>query len=309
MWTEGGVVRDLEELHQRVTKEINDTRNDEMAQFVQEKRRTSEEANNRANASLKEAKDRGQDVDKLDAFYKKLAAERDDELKEIKKKYPAEEGVEKHIAAEEFRARGLEAALMPEEARALPPSYAGVFSTKDERDKLSGGTGTEVYNFNIIDAYAWASGAGNGWFGSGAGSYQVWAEWGYWYWVPTTKFYGITTHNAFRGYYIVRSFDDWWISAYSRAVVSSWVDVWQYNWKGWSTVNALDVGADNIDVNQRFDTDRHHYYSALLAGGDWAYVRNVVGLYVYARAGGSYSELNFAAGAANYLSAPHVHIV
>lgn len=300
---------DVEQLHKRIVSEINETRNKEMEDFVVEKRQRREKGDKEAKQELERQKEAGLDVEKLQESHKQLEDQRKKELDEIKKKYAAREEEPKIIAPEDFRARAIDAAIAPIEARMLPPAHAAVFSTKDPGDKLSGGTGTDVFNYNIIDVWDWASGAGNGWFGSGAGSYQVWAEWGYWYWVPATKFYGITTHNTFRGYYIVRSFDDWWISAYSRAVVSIWVDVWQYNWKGWSTINALDVGGDNIDTNQRFDTDRHHYYSALLAGGDWAYVRNVVGLYVYARAGGSYSELNFAVGAANYLAAPHVHIV
>lgn len=300
---------DVEQLHKRIVSEINETRNREMEDFVADKRQLREKADKEAEEELKRQKEAGIEVEKLQQSRKRLEDQRKKELDEIKKKHAAREEEPKIFTPEDFRARAIDAAIAPMEARSLPPAHAAIFSTKDPDDKLSGGTGTDVFNYNVLDAWAWAAGAGNGWFGSGVGSYQVWAEWGYWYWVPTTKFYGITTHNTFRGYYIVRSFDDWWVSAYSRAVVSIWVDVWQYNWKGWSTINALDVGGDNINTNQRFDTDRHHYYSALLAGGDWAYVRNVVGLYVYARAGGSYSELNFATGAANYLAAPHVHIV
>jgi hypothetical protein len=300
---------DIEQLQKRIVTEIDETRKKEMADFIAEKKQIREKADKEAKEELERQRDAGIDVDKLLKSQKDKDEKRKKELDEIKKKYAAKEGEPKIFAPEDFRARAIDAAIAPMEARSLPPAHAAVYSTKDPDDKLSGGTGTDVFNYNIIDAWDWASGSGNGWFGSGAGSYQVWAEWGYWYYVPTTKYYGITTHNQFRGYYIVRSFDDWWISAYSRAVVSIWVDVYQYNWKGWSTINALDVGGDNINVNQRFDTDRHHYYSALLAGGDWAYVRNVVGLYVYARAGGSYSELNFSVGAANYLAAPHVHIV
>jgi hypothetical protein len=118
----------------------------------------------------------------------------------------------------------------------------------------------------------------------------------------------IVPHNLFRGYYIVRSDDGFWTSKYARVVVDIWTNVWQYNWKGWTQNRVLDVGADNIDVNNRFDTERHTSNSDLLGHGDWAYVRNYVSLYVYARGDGSYAELNFAVGNANYLSCQHVHI-
>jgi len=301
-------VLNVEEAHQRITSEITESRDKEMREFVtrkQEQRKTAEAHRKKA---LEQRRKAGIDVDKLEASHAEFEKEQKRELDQIKKKFAGKEGEPKILQPHDFRKAAFEAAISPENVRELPPAWAAVFSTKDAEDKLSGGTGTDVFNFNIIDAWDYASGAGNGWFGSGAGSYQVWAEWGYWYFVPQSRFYGITTHDQFRGYYIVRSFDDWWVSAHSRAVVSMWTNVWQYNWKGWSNVNVLDEGGDNIDVNQRLDTDRHFYSSALLAGGDWAYIRSVIGLYVYARAGGSYSELNFATGSANYLAAPHVHI-
>jgi len=299
---------DVQELHKRIVGEINETRNKEMQEFVAKKKQRVQAADKEADEEFERQKEVGLNVDKLKKSHEQQFAARKKDLDEIKKKYAGKEDEAKIIAPEDFLARGVDAAIAPADARSLSPSYAAVFSTKDPQDKRSGGTGTDVFNYNVIDAWDWAAGDGWGWYGSGAGEYQVWAEWGYWYWVPTTKYYGITTHNNFRGFYIVRAFDDWWISAYSRARVSIWVDVWQYNWKGWSNANVLDVAGSNLNVNDRFDTDRHHYRTALLAGGDWAYVRNVVGLYVYARAGGSYSELNFAVGAANYLTAPHVHI-
>jgi hypothetical protein len=300
---------DLETTHERLTQEITESRQKQVKEFVAAKRQRQEREAASVTEALKRYKAIGLDVTKLEALNEEHAKRRAGELDEVKKKYAAKANEPKVLAPADFRATALAAAVAPAEARHVPPAWAAVFSTKDPDDKLSGGTGTDVFNYNILDAWDWASGGGNGWFGSGAGEYQVWCDWGYWYHVPTSKFYGITTHDQFRGYYIVRSFDDWWISAHSRVVVSMWTNVWQYNWKGWTNVNVLDVGGDNIDVNQRFDTDRHFYSTALLAGGDWAFVQSTIGLYVYARAGGSYSELNFAVGAATYLAAPHVHIV
>lgn len=300
-------MKDLEELHARITKEITDSRNKEMADLVARNRGERQAADKRAAAAAEHAKSGGADIEKLRGHYKTVEAERAKELDAIKKRYAADPAGLTRIAPAEFQEHSLEVAVDPRTA-ALVPSFAAVFSSKDAEDKLSGGTGTDIYNYNIIDAWDWASGAGWGWAGSGAGSYQVWSEWGYWFLPPASRWYGITTHDRFRGYYIVRSFDDWWISAYSRVVISIWTQVYQYNWKPWGSWNVLDVGSDNIDVNQRWDNDIHEYYSVLLGGGDWAYIRNVVGLYVYARAGGSYAELNNAAGSANYLAAPHVHV-
>jgi hypothetical protein len=303
---------DLNELHEKITAEIAEQRNRELDDFVAAKRSRNEAAAKKASQANREFEAMGLDLEKFNAFHRSLAKDNAKSLERIKEKYAAEEDESdpriSRVDPAIFRAVGLDAAIRPDGVADLPPSFAAVFGTKDEDDQLSGGTGTDVFNYTCFDAWDWASGAGNGWFGSGAGSYQVWAEWGYWFWPPASRYYGIIPHTVFRGFYIVRSDDGWFTSKYARALVSIWTDVWQYNWKGWSTVNALDVAGDNIDVNQRFDTDRHTYYPALLGEGDWAYIRNVVGLYVYARGDGSYSELNFATGAANYLCAPHVHV-
>lgn len=298
----------LDELHKQITDSIGEERQAEMADFIAAKRETNEAATKKAADALEQLKATGIDLGPYNSFHKKLAEERSQSLEVIRKKYAGDANDPKKIEPEHFRELALNASLAPRDTLALPPSYAAVFSTKDAADKLSGGTGTEVYNYNIIDAWDWARGAGNGWFGSGAGSYQVWVEWGFWFRPEINKFYSIVAHNTFRGFYIVRSDDGFWTSKYARAVVSVWTNVWQYNWKGWNSVNVLDVGGDNIDTNQRFDTDRHTYSSALLGGNDWAYIRVVAGLYVYARGDGSYAELNFATGAANYLAAPHVHV-
>lgn len=298
----------VEETHQRLTTELTERETREMKEFIAAKKADRAAAEKLIPDAVKRAKDAGIDSARMDAFHKEQGEARQKELDAIKKRYAAKANEPKVIAPEITRAASLDAALQPDEARGLVPAWAAVYSSKDADDKLAGGTGTDIPNPTIVDAWCWASGAGNGWFGSGAGQYRVIVDWGYWYRVPSTKFYGITTHDVFRGYYIVRAFDDWWISAYSRAIVTMRTNVWQYNWKGWSGVNVLDIGGDNINVNQRFDTDRHFYATALLAGGDWAFILSRIELYVYARAGGSYSELNFAAGSANYLAAPHVHV-
>jgi hypothetical protein len=300
-------MKDINELHKQIVGEITEERNKEVAAFLTAKRETNAAAEKKHAQAMEQFKATGVDLKKYEAFHNALDADNANQLKRIKDKYAAEASASKIIVSEQ-REIALNAATAPEELRIIPPAYAAIFSTKDKEDKLSGGTGTDVPNYSVIDAWDWASGAGNGWFGSGAGSYQVWVEFGFWYFPTVNRFYSIVPHNLFRGFYIVRSDDGFWDSKYARVVIDIWTNVWQYNWKGWTQNTVLDVGSDNIDVNNRFDTERHTYNSVLLGANDWAYVRNYVSLYVYARGGGSYAELNFAVGNANYLSCPHVHI-
>jgi len=301
-------MKDINELHKQIVGEITEERNKGVAAFLTAKREANTAAHNKHAQAMEHFRAMGVNLSKYEAFHNALAADNANQLKGIKDKYAAEPSALKIIDPELSMERALNAAITPGADRILPPAYAAIFSTKDPADKLSGGTGTDVPNYSFIDAWDWASGAGNGWFGSGAGSYQVWIEFGFWYLPPEYRNYSIIPHNLFRGFYIVRSDDGFWTSKYARVIVDIWTNVWQYNWKGWTQNRVLDVGSDNIDVNNRFDTERHTYNSALLGSGDWAYVRNYVSIYVYARGDGSYAELNFAVGNANYLSCPHAHI-
>ena len=62
-------------------------------------------------------------------------------------------------------------------------------------------------------------------------------------------------------------------------------------------------------MNKREDIDRFTYNSYLLGGGDWTYIRCTIGLWAYARGGGSYAKNDFSTGSANYLCVPYVYIV
>ena len=69
----------------------------------------------------------------------------------------------------------------------------------------------------------------------------------------------------------------------------------------------FDIDSQNINVNDRFDGWRTMYYADLL-GADTAYLRVSAIYYVYARGGGSFAELNFSDGDANYIGIPWVFI-
>lgn len=298
----------FDELHQRITREIIEEREKEMAEFVAAKNDANKAAAAKEAKALEQVKAAKIDIAKLTTFDRSLEADAEKKLQAIREKYTADASEPSLLRPEDQRASSLNASYLPDGARSLTPSFAGLFASVDTEDELSGGTNPTIYNYSVIDAWCWAKGSGSGLFGSGAGSYQVWADWGFWFRPETNKYYSISPLNRFRGFYIVRADDGFWTSKRARAQVSIWTNVWQYNWKGWDHVTVLDVNDDNINVNKRFDTDRHTYYTALLGGGDWAYIRVSVRLYVYARGSGSYSELNFATGSANYLMAPHVHI-
>lgn len=198
--------------------------------------------------------------------------------------------------------------LTPRGTQVLVPSWSETFAEQgpqsetaalDAQAVIPGGGYKKYFN--------WAKGGGSGLFGTGVGVNQSWVEFGGWFRADANRFYSFVPHFQLRGFYIVQADDGFFTSKEARVVVSCWTNVYQYNWKGWSHVDVLNVGGDNIDVNQRFDADRYPYSSYLL-GADWAFVRCTIGLYTYARGGGSYALNDFNAGSANYLGVPEIYI-
>lgn len=200
--------------------------------------------------------------------------------------------------------------LAPEGVQVLRPALSSVFSSSHLHAETQADAPASdwYYNGTEQNPWAWAQGAGSGLFGTGVGETTVEVDFWYYFVPSTARFYGINPYTYYRGFYIVKSDDSWYDSHYARAVVSSHVNVYQYNWKGWNSVNELDVGNDNINVNQRFDTLRNHYYSALLGANDGAWILNRVKLWVYARGGSAFSKLDFGTGAGNYITAPYVYV-
>ncbi len=245
----------------------------------------------------------GIDPKKYEIYNKELTAVNEAEIKAIKQKYnKAADASDAALA--EAQANAFDVAVLDNNSQVLFPSYARSFNTQELTTEDISALDV-VYNSSTQKRSNWAGGGGSGLFGTGAGSNTQWVEFGFWFRPSVTKVYSIIPVNVFRGYYIVRADDAWYDSKEAKAHVNVWINVHQYNWKGWSAHNIMNVGGSNLNRNSRLDTNRSNYHSALLGAGDWAFIRVVVEMHVYARGGGSYAELNFAAGTANYLQCPY----
>lgn len=197
-------------------------------------------------------------------------------------------------------------AATTESVQVVSPLFSSVLSSPmAQTDALADAPASDWY-YNNVEQNPWVWAQGSGWWGEASTSIEV----DFWYYfVPSAfRFYGINPYTTYRGFYIVQSDDKWYTSEAARAVLSNSVNVYQYNWKGWDSIDLLNVSGDNINVNSRFDDTRNHYYSALLAAGDGAWILNRVRLYVYARGGSAYSKLDFGTGAGNYIVAPYVYV-
>ena len=279
-----------------------------MAELIAEKRNAAQTADEREQIAMKQMAGTGLDMGKLAGINDGISASAVEELKAIEAKLN-EQSQEAAFATD----IDLSTAILPSNATMLTPAWAGGFSDNAFDDPLT--DASDVSTQAVISGggcknyYNWARGAGSGLFGTGVGKIQTWAEFGFWFKPEQSRFYSIRPLFRYRGYYIVRADDGIFTSKYARVLVSAWTNVHQYNWKGWNHVNVLDVRDDNINVNRRFDNDRHTYNTYLLGANDWAYIRCTIGLYAYARGGGSYAKNDFATGNANYLCVPHVHVI
>lgn len=299
----------LEDLHAKVTADIIASRTAEMAALREEYQESAKAGDARAAAALPMlAKQLGLSTDDLNTMFAERSAAGDKAFKAADDAMTrASESLPFEAALPDFAARSV-----PDGVSLLTPSWVAGFSTADEastsaqasaavaRDILTGGGTADYWN--------WASGGGWGCLGSGVGQNQQWVDFGFWFKPPSSKFYSIQPLFRYRGFYILQADDGFFDCKNARTIISAWVNVYQYNWKGWNSVNVLDRSGDNINVNTRFDIDRSTYNSYLLGGGDWAWIQCTIGLYVRAQGGGSYAKNDFATGAANYLSVPYVYV-
>lgn len=297
----------LNELHKKVTEEIIASRTQEVEKLRYARRDAAKMAEQRAQKGLKTLGEVGIDVAKLEAINR-------DRTLEGQQRYKALEAQMEELSQQPAAVTTLEVerAFVPEGVQVLSPSWVAAFSTQDDQDELAGASLIEAQDLltggGCKDYYNWASGGGWGCLGSGVGEIQSWIDFGFWFRPAVSKFYAVNPLFRFRGFYIVQADDGFWDCKSARVRVSAWTNVYQYNWKGWNHVDVLDVSDDNINVNNRFDTDRYTYNSYLLGGGDWAWIQCTIGLYARAQGGGSYAKNDFATGDANYLCVPQCYV-
>jgi hypothetical protein len=310
------MTRSLPERHDDLVAEITEEREEELSALQEDQ---EEAANRRAKRDPRESLHRaGIDVDDLEDLETQRAREQREEIADI------EQRMEEQSREAETAGLNVDASFLPEGAQTLTPVWVAGFSNDDrdeeyrsmvEMDEDSSTISATTLQAQTVlsggackDYYNWASGGGWG-CTDGVGRNQSWVEFGFWYKPEVSRFYSIVPHYRYRGFYIVKADDEWYNCKNARVRVSQWVNVHQYgNWKGWTDETVNNVGGGDIDVNKRYDDDKHMYSSYLLGGGDWAFVRCVIGLYARAQGGGSYAKNDFSTGSANYLCVPHCHV-
>lgn len=124
----------------------------------------------------------------------------------------------------------------------------------------------------------------------------------YFYFVPQeTARYSLTAIFAFHGFYILRSDDGIFSCKTAYVTLDTQMNAYQYAYLGWKTFPLIDRHEDNVSEFTTYDRTNFFDYSAILKAGDPVLVIARVRLECLAKGGGSYAELNFDTGTANYI--------
>jgi hypothetical protein len=301
------ITNELNKLHEEMVQYITDENNREMAASMAERRAEAQQAESQRVEDSKALESLGVNVANLESLELEQAeiSKGEFELQDAEMKELSERPMMDDVGID------VESALLPEGAFRLDPVWSGVFSDNDSNDPLIDSSAIETQSIvtggGCKNYYNWASGGGWGCTG-GVGRINTYADFGFWFKPSRSRFYSIRPYFQFRGYYIVKANDKWYNCKSARVTVSAQTNCYQYNWKGWNSVDVLNVGGSNINRNHRFDDNRYTYNSYLLGGGDWAYIRARVRLYAYAKGSGSYAKNDYSTGAANKLCVPFVYV-
>ena len=124
----------------------------------------------------------------------------------------------------------------------------------------------------------------------------------YFYFIPQeTARYSLTAIFAFHGFYILRSDDGIFSCKSAQVTLDAQMNAYQYAYLGWKTFPLIDRDEENVSEVTSYDRTNFFDYDAFLKAGDPVLVIAKVRLECIAAGGGSYAELNFDTGTANYI--------
>jgi hypothetical protein len=234
------------------------------------------------------------------------------------------DNLEKHLAstrpglagrassrAAEFKERSLVAAVMGEAGDSVvqsPPYAASLFAvdksklTGIEGEASDGPNGVWVFPENPGRIELQAKSKGDGWGCWATASPPPTMATIWFTFVPNrTARWEISPIVAFHGFYILRANDTLLTCKMARVELTARVDILQYFWKGGKTYNLIDIEKDDVNRFEPFDRTEWVWDTQYLRAGDPVWVKVDIWADTAAAGGGSYAEVNFADGEANYI--------
>jgi hypothetical protein len=205
----------------------------------------------------------------------------------------------------DFKQRGLESSLMAESCQTQISPYA-VSQMAPDRSYLEGIEGESgnpwIFPSNPGQINIWDNTKGSGW-GCWATAYPPPPITTVWFtFVPDhTARWELSPIFVFHGFYIMRANDGVLTCKFSEVNLEAKVDIFQYFWKGAKTYKLIDTRKSNVNHVKFYDRTEWLWDTTILRAGDRVWVKVGVSVQALASGGGSYAEINFSNGTANYI--------
>lgn len=303
-------MENVETLFKQVIDEISENWSKELSEFINYRKARNEASKNQNKQMIELFEAMGLDTKPLSSLLNTKSDESTKEIERIKVKHTKVQQVAKRIPAEVLKDRALKAAISPRVMRSLPPYHVEVFSTKDAKDKLSYGTGTDIPNYTFFDNILVAMGGGD----DVVANFRNQWNFLFYYRPPITGNYNIRFDNVFRGSYSLRSTSrnlfPWMSRKPADVKIDILTDAYQNGqWKGFIQQNRLNNGITCCgQFSERWDRDFYTNHNFFFEGGVDVVLLNRVKFEVRAEGGGARAEVDFSTGDDKYFSCPWVHI-
>ena len=227
-------------------------------------------------------------------FHKQLSSKRDKFIKR------------KRIGKSELEEKDLYAQIFKESKGTLVTHFGTCIMAPDKKfvDHIKGERGNPwVFPDDPSRIDLWTSGHIGGWRclqAYGAPSPPTANIW--FHFVPDrTGRWDFSAIAAFHGFYILRSNDSWYNCRYAWVKLSATIKVYQYSWQNPRNYTLFYKKETNNDYIKFFDSTEWIDTSALLRAGDNTWILLSITVDAMSEGTGTWAELNFAAGEANYI--------
>ncbi len=291
------IEQQFRELNEGIVKEYEDELRDLKEQ--QERRRKKLQEDEKEVRDI--LRDSRIDVDRLEELEHKGANDLKEYLKDVRPKL-----IDRPTRLPmDFKERSVYASISSQAGSTLVSPYgASLLAPKKSLIKqVEGETGNpwilpfNPEEINILDI---SEGSGWGCWATGKAppvKYNVWFNF-----VPDeTSMWDLITIFGFHGFYILKAHDRFNNCKSAEVLTEVKMNVYQYFWHGWKNFKLIDKDDDNIELTKFYDSGHLFDYTTNLKAGDSTWVLVQVSVQASANGGGSYAEINFSDGTANYI--------
>ncbi len=211
----------------------------------------------------------------------------------------------KSVLATELQSRHFYTEILNDESRKTMQPFGACLMASDQKllDNIEGVRGNpwilpydpskiDIKDSGSIDIWCWQA-----YGGPPPTTANIWFNF-----VPnSTGLWNLSAIIAFHGFYILRSDDSWYNCrrAWVKLTAKMWVH--QYAWQPVKKFTLLDKSETNANYTKLFDSTEWLDTTAVLKAGDLAWILVTFEVEGFGEGSGTYGELNFKDGSANYV--------